>query len=172
MAAEMAATTCEWLHLLQKFDQAEGWAGYGLISCAHWLSWTCSVSAGTARDYLRVARALPSLPLIDQAFAAGRLSYSKVRAIVRVADRVDEQVLLDQALVQTVSQLERTVRQFRRIDGDGIAQQRRRRAAWHWDDDGMLVLSARLPPDEGALLVAALERMRSDRTNTAESVAA
>ena len=66
MAAEMAATTCEWLHLAaRKFDQAEGWAGPGLLSCAHWLSWTCSVSPGTARDYLRVARTLPTLPLID-----------------------------------------------------------------------------------------------------------
>ncbi len=162
MAAEMAATTCEWLHLLERFDRAEGWAGPGLLSCAHWLSWTCSVSPGTARGYLRVARALPTLPLVDAAFAAGRLSYSKVRAIVRAADRVDEAVLLEQALVQTVSQLERTIGQFRRLDGDGLAQQRRRRASWRWDDDGMLVLSARLPPDEGALLVAALEQMRSE----------
>jgi hypothetical protein len=168
MAADMAATTCEWLHLLAKFDRAEGWVGHGVLSCAHWLSWTCSVSPGTARDYLRVAKALESLPLIDEAFAAGRLSYSKVRAVVRVADRVEEGVLLDQALVQTVSQFERTVRQFRRLDGDGLSQQRRRRATWHWDDDGMLVLSARLPPDEGALLVAALERMRGDRTGCSE----
>ena len=162
MAAEMAATTCEWLHLLERFDKVEGWAGHGLLSCAHWLSWTCSVSPGTARGYLRVARALPTLPLVDAAFAAGRLSYSKVRAIVRVADRVDEAVLLEQALVQTVSQLERTIGQYRRLDGDGLAQQRRRRASWQWDDDGMLVLSARLPPDEGALLVAALEQMRTE----------
>jgi hypothetical protein len=168
MAAEMAATTCEWLHLLEQFDRAEGWAGHGLLSCAHWLSWTCSVSPGTARNYLRVARALPGLPLINAAFAAGKLSYCKVRAMVRVADRVDEQVLLDQGLVQTVSQLERTVRQFRRLDGDGLAQQRRRRATWRWDDDGMLVLSARLPPDEGGLLIAALERMRNDHDGRPE----
>jgi hypothetical protein len=168
MAAELAATTREWLHLLEQFERAEGWAGHGLKSCAHWLSWTCSLSAGTAREYLRVARALPNLPLIDQAFAAGRLSYSKVRAVVRVADRVDEQVLLDQALVQTVSQLERTVRQFRRLDGSGLDQQRRRKASWHWDDDGMLVLTARLPSDEGALLVAALERMRTNQVGNAE----
>lgn len=168
MAAEMAATTCEWLHLLEQFDRAEGWAGHGLLSCAHWLSWTCSISPGTARSYLKVAHALPALPLIDAAFAAGKLSYSKVRAMVRVADRVDEHVLLEQAMVQTVSQLERTVRQFRRLDGDGLAQQRRRRATWHWDDDGMLVVSARLPADEGALLVAALEQMRNDHDGRSE----
>ena len=161
MAADLAAATCEWLHLIEEFDRAEGWAGYGIKSCAHWLSWTCSLSPAAAREHVRVARALPGLPLIDAAFAAGTLSYSKVRAVVRVADRVDESVLLQQASVQTVSQLERTVRQVRRNDGDGLEQQRRREASWFFDDDGMLVLSARLPPDEGALLVAALEAVRT-----------
>ncbi len=170
-AADMAGMTREWLHMIGEFDRNSGWSGYGITSCAHWLSWTCSVSPVTAREYVRVARALSGLPLVDAAFAAGRLSLSKVRAITRVADRVDEQVLLDQALVQTASQLERTVRGFRRADGDGLVQQRKRRAGWHWDDDGMLVLSARLPPDEGALLVAALNRA-TDRLRPPENTSA
>ncbi len=160
MAANLAASTCEWLHLIGQFDRAEGWAGVGIQSCAAWLSWTCSVAPGTAREYVRIARMLPALPLVDEAFTAGRLSYSKVRVLAQVAGEVDEAVLVEQAQVQTVSQLERTVRAYRR--GDGRDQQRKRRAVWRWDDDGMLVLSARLPPDEGALLLAALERARDD----------
>lgn len=160
MAADLAASTCEWLHLIEQFDRAGGWAGVGVASCAAWLSWTCSVSPATAREYVRVARSLPLLPEIDAAFAAGRLSYSKVRVLVTIAAEVDESVLLKQAHIQTVSQLERTVRSFRR--GGGWHQEKERRAAWRWDGDGMLIVSARLPPDEGALLIAALERSRED----------
>lgn len=160
MAADLAATTCQWLHLIERFDRENGWAGVGIASCAAWLSWTCSISKSTAREYVRVARSLPQLPLVDAAFAAGRLSYSKVRVLVKVAAEVDEATLLEQAQVQTVSQLESTVRAFRR--GDGWSQECRRRASWHWDDDGMLCLSARLPADEGALLLAALEQSRGD----------
>lgn len=160
MAADLAASTCEWLHLIERFDRDGGWAGVGVSSCAAWLSWACSVSPVSAREYVRVARSLPLLPQVDAAFAAGRLSYSKVRVLVTVAAEVDESILLQQAHVQTVSQLERTIRAFRR--GGGWQRERERRASWRWDDEGMLVVSARLSPDEGALLVAALERSRED----------
>ncbi|MEO7125958.1 MAG: DUF222 domain-containing protein [Nakamurella sp.] len=172
MAADLAASTCEWLHLIEQFDKQGGWAGVGIASCAAWLSWTCSVSPATAREYVRVARSLPLLPQIDEAFAAGKLSYSKVRVLVTVAAEVDEVVLLEQAQVQTVSQLERTVRAFRR--GDGWSHERARRASWRWDDDGMLIVSACLPPDEGALLIAALEQSRegSERASAEASEAA
>lgn len=158
LAADLAAPTCEWLRLIEQSDRRKGWAGVGIASCAAWLSWTCSISPATAREYLRVARSLPLIPLISAAFAAGELSYSKARVLVTVAAEVDESVLLAQARAQTVSQLERTVRAFRH--GDGWAQQQTRRAMWRWDDDGMLVLSARLPPAEGALVLAALEQAR------------
>ena len=160
MAADLVASLCAWLHLVAEFDRARGWADAGMQSCAAWLSWTCSVAPGTAREYVRIARALRLLPLVDAAFAAGQLSYSKVRLLVQVATEVDEVVLVQQAQVQAVSQIERTVREFRR--SAGWSQQRKRRATWRWDEDGMLVLSARLPADEGALLLAALERARDD----------
>ncbi len=160
MAADLASSLCEWLHLIEEFDRKRGWEEAGLQSCAAWLSWTCSVAPGTAREYVRIARVLPLLPLVDAAFAAGRLSYSKVRILAQVASEVDEEVLLDQALVQTCSQLERTVRSYRRTDG--WSQQRKRRVVWRWDDDGMLVMTTRLPADEGAILVAAMECSSDD----------
>ncbi|MGS0688952.1 DUF222 domain-containing protein, partial [Nakamurella sp. GG22] len=158
LAAGLAASTGGWLRLIAEFDRRKGWAQWGIKSCAHWLAWACSVAPGAAREYVRVASALVSLPLLDAAFAAGRLSYSKVRAATRVADRVPESTLLEQALVHTAAQLERLVRAYRKVDGTGTAQQHRRRARWFFDEDGMLVLTARLPADEGAVLVAALEQ--------------
>ncbi len=158
LAAGLAASTGGWLRLIAEFDRRKGWAQWGIKSCAHWLAWACSVAPGAAREYVRVASALTSLPLLDAAFAAGRLSYSKVRAATRVADRVPEATLLEQALVHTASQLERLVRAYRKVDGTGTSQQQRRRARWFFDEDGMLVLTARLPADEGAVLVAALEQ--------------
>jgi Domain of unknown function (DUF222) len=160
LAGRLASLTREWLVLVGEFDRRKGWAQWGIKSCAHWLSWACSVTPGAAREYVRVAAALAGLPLLDAAFGAGRLSYSKVRAVTRVAGRVSEQTLLEQALVHTAAQLERVVRGYRRADGAGVEQQRRRRAQWFFDEDGMLVLTARLPADEGGIVVAALEQAR------------
>jgi hypothetical protein len=106
----------------------------------------------------RLASALTGLPVLDAAFGSGQLSYSKVRAVTRVADRVDEQTLLEQTLVHTAAQLERVIRGYRKADRAGLDQQQRRRARWFFDDDGMLILTARLPADEGAIVVAALEQ--------------
>ena len=162
LAGRLAASTCEWLRLIAEFDRRKGWAQWGVVSCAHWLSWACSVGVGAAREYVRVATALVGLPLVDAAFAAGRLSYSKVRALTRVADRIDEQTLLDQGLVHTASQLERVVRGYRKAEGIGLEQRRRRRARWFWDEDGMLVVSARLTSDDGAVVVAALQQAQQE----------
>lgn len=156
MAGQLAAFTQQWLRLIAEFDRRKGWAQWGVKSCAHWLAWACSVAPGAAREYVRVSAALTTLPLIDEAFSQGRLSYSKVRAVTRVADRVEERTLLEQAELHTAAQLERLVRGYRKADGAGLEQQRRRKARWFFDEDGMLVLTARLPADEGAVLVAAL----------------
>src|SRR3954447_740203 len=82
----LGAATAAWLGLVAEFDEREGWGGVGIVSCAHWLAWQCGMSPGAAREHVRVARSLAGLPVTAQAFAAGQLSYSKVREITRVAD--------------------------------------------------------------------------------------
>src|SRR6478609_7501803 len=161
MAARLAAETREWLVLVAEFNRRKGWAGWGMRSMAHWLSYSCSVTPGVAREYVRVATALTGLPLLGKAFGEGRLSYSKVRAVTRVADRVDEATLLEQGLVHSAAQLEKVVRGYRKAERPDRDPAARRRARWFFDEDGMLVLSARLTADEGALLVAALEQART-----------
>lgn len=84
LAGRLAAAQSRFLTLLAEFDDRAGWAGPGLKSCAHWLSWRIGMSLRTAHEHVRVAHALRRLPLVAEAFAAGKLSYSKVRAITRV----------------------------------------------------------------------------------------
>src|SRR5215217_7094881 len=83
-AVRLAAATAAWLRLVAEFDERGGWHGVGIHSCAHWLSWQCGLGPGAAREHVRVAKALASLPRIEAAFAAGQLSYSKVRALTRI----------------------------------------------------------------------------------------
>src|SRR2546430_2040067 len=55
---------------IRRFDEVEGWAEQGAKSCAHWLTWRIGLDPGTAREKVRVARALGTLAKIDEAFAA------------------------------------------------------------------------------------------------------
>ncbi|MCY3816326.1 MAG: DUF222 domain-containing protein, partial [Gammaproteobacteria bacterium] len=109
------AATAHFLALLAEFDRREGWAQHGVANCAHWLSWQCGIGAVAAREKVRTARALESLPKIQAAFVEGRLSYSKVRALTRVATGETEEELLHIALNGTAAHVERTVRGFRRV---------------------------------------------------------
>ncbi len=157
-AVRLAAATAAWLRLIAEFDRREGWHAHGVLSCGHWLAWQCGMSPGAAREHVRVARALSELPLLAAAFADGRISYSKVRAITRVAEPATERMLLDLAVEATAAQLERVVRAWRRNDrvDDGTVAVKRQFEHW-WDDDGMLVVRMRLGPEEGADFLAAVE---------------
>jgi hypothetical protein len=90
LAAHLAAATCRWLLLVAEFDARGGWAEWGVKSCAHWLSWRCGIGLHAAREQVRVANRLGELPLVCERFSTGELSYSKVRAITRVATRETE----------------------------------------------------------------------------------
>src|SRR6266700_1907741 len=89
LAGHLTAATCRFLVLLADFDARRGWASWEMSSCAAWLSWKCQMSSGAAREHVRVARALRDLPVIRGDFAAGRLSYAKVRALTRIATPQD-----------------------------------------------------------------------------------
>src|SRR3954466_16159373 len=85
-AGRIAAAQAELLAWIAEFDRREGWSGTGLLSCAHWLSWRIGLSPSAARGEVGVARRLEDLPEVAAAFADGRASYSKVRAVTRVAE--------------------------------------------------------------------------------------
>jgi Domain of unknown function (DUF222)/HNH endonuclease len=164
LAAHIHAATCRWLGLVAEFDRREGWASWGCKSCAHWLSYTCALGSGAAREHVRVARRLEELPEIRAAFERGELSYSQVRALSRVATPELEGRLLEIARHSTAAQLERVLRAYRgvlarELSAEEIAHGERYLTCQH-DDDGALLIRGRLPAEEGALLMAALEAGR------------
>jgi len=167
LAAHIHAATYRLLVLLCEFDEREGWAAPGFRSCAHWLSWRTGIASGAAREKVRTARALRSLPRIGEAMRKGELSFAKVRAITRVATPENETALLDVARSGTAAQVERIVRAWRRVDRleEAHADQQRhesRSLSLYIDDDGMYVVRGRLDPEAGALLEKALESAREE----------
>jgi hypothetical protein len=163
LAGHLAAATCRFLVLLADFDARRGWASWEMGSCAQWLSWKCQMSSGTAREHVRVARALRDLPVIRARFAAGRLSYAKVRALTRIAAPATEAGLAGLAGPMTANQLERFARAHRQVTQAGDADARvRRRLAWRFEEDGSLSGTFRLPPLAGAVLLKALRAACAD----------
>jgi hypothetical protein len=121
-AGRIAAAEAELLPWIAEFDRREGWAGTGLLSCAHWLSWKVGLSLGAAREQVRVARRLEELPAVAAAYRAGRISYSKVRAITRVAEPEDGIDWVEHARHSTAAQLEQVVRGVRRAQANEHAE--------------------------------------------------
>ena len=160
LAANIAAATGELLGLLREFDARNGWTGFA--SCAEWLSWRTGLTPGAAREHVRVARALAGLPRLRDALRRGAVSYSKVRAVTRVATPETEQALLDVALAGTAAHVEQIVRTWRRVDRAAEAAEDAQRhvsrslATWV-DEDGMVVLRGRLAPEVGAVVRRALD---------------
>lgn len=113
VASYAAAARCRLLLLVAELERRGAWNEWGVRSCAHWLNWQCGISLHTAREHVRVAVALPSLPLTVSFFERGELSYAKVRAITRAATPANEELLVSYAKMATASQLEQIVRGMR-----------------------------------------------------------
>ncbi len=162
LAGHLNAANARLLALIAELDRRQGWAEWGVKSMAHWLNWQCGIALGAARERVRVARALTELQQVAAAMAEGRLSYSKVRAVTRVATPANEDYFLNIALHGTASHVEEVVRAYRRaLDAEELTreavQQRDQSLWWHTEPDGSLVVRARLPAEVGALFVRALQ---------------
>jgi hypothetical protein len=162
LAGHLNAAHARWLALIAEFDRRQAWAEWGVKSCAYWLNWKCGLDLGAAREKLRVAHALEGLPRISESMATGKLSYSKVRAMTRVADASNEEYFLNIALHGTASHVEKLVRSYRRVRESQeltreACQQAGRELTWFHDDDGSLVIRARLPAESGAMFLRALQ---------------
>jgi hypothetical protein len=150
------------LVLVREFDDRFGWKKWSFKSCAEWLAWRSSIGLSAAREKVRSAHALRALPAISAAFADGRLSYSKVRALTRVAHLHDEDLLLAYALETTLPNVEERCRQIRNVAPDSVHHARR---AWEnrsltvWRDEGRgtLRLTVEVPIEDGELIVRALD---------------
>ena len=160
--------TYRFLELLGEFDRTRGWARHGLANCAQWLNWQCGINGSAAREKVRVARALDDLPKISDSFRQGRVSYSKVRAMTRVATPDNEATLLNIALHGTASHVEKTVRKFVRVRRDmdrhyAEAVHLSRYLDWWHEDDGSFRLQARLAPEVAEVIRQAIEAAESEQ---------
>ncbi|MCB9601928.1 MAG: DUF222 domain-containing protein [Sandaracinus sp.] len=172
LSSHLDAATYRQLVLIRQLDESGHWASAGATSCAAWLSWRIGMNGTAARERLRIAHALRELPKIADAMRTGTISYSKVRAIVRVATPKMEDQLLEFAHDATAAQLERIcrgVRQRQLLDAedDALDEAQRLRRAYESRDvvlrargDGTVQVVATLMPDEAQRVFTAVETMR------------
>lgn len=151
------------LELIERLDASQPWRHEQMPSFAHWLNAHCGLDLVTAREKVRIAHALPKLRLIRDAFRNGELSYSKVRAITRVADWSNEAELVAVAKANTAAHVVRIVREMRQVErlkesSAAFAAYRHRTFTCHTDEDGTLIFEGRLPAEQASVLLQALDR--------------
>src|SRR3984957_12867564 len=157
LAGHLTAATCQFLLLVADFDERQGWADWEMTSCAAWLSWKCQVAPGTAREQVRVARSLTQYPLVRREFAAGRMSYAKVRALTRIITPETEADLVEMATPMTAGQLERFAQAHRRVSTAGDQGSRpARKLTWCPAGDQDYQFRAVLPAEAAAVIFQAL----------------
>jgi hypothetical protein len=171
LSAHLDAATHRLLECIRDFDESGGWADQGALSCAHWLTWRVGWDLGTARERVRVARALGKLPAIAAALHSGGLSYAKVRALTRVATPGNEALLLTIALFSTGAQLEQLCRGYRSVVEAGKTAPEERSVRRRLLPGGKVKLEMVLEADEADLVTRALDRAREVRAGQAAAAA-
>ncbi len=164
LAAQINAATYQFLKFIAEFDRRGGWSGAGIRSCSHWLNWKCGIAHSAAREKVRVAHCLDELPLINEAFEQGHISYSKVRALTRVATNANEDYFLMISEYGTASHMEQLVRKYQQVERNQQPKQQdsqyqQRKLTYYQDDDGMWIINGKLPQEEGGLIVKAIEEV-------------
>jgi len=177
LSAHIHAATYRLLELIREYDDSHGWTGPGLNSCAHWLNWKCGINLGAAREKLRVAHALKELPKISDQFRLGEVSYSKVRAMTRVATEKNEEFLLMIARHGTAAHVERVVRNYRKVKRIEALEHDNechaiRELDWYFDENDCLVLKGRFTPDQGAVIKKVLDLIMDEDFEEQKDVSA
>lgn len=164
LARRMNADTYRLLMLVREFDDRLGWAKWSFRNCAEWLAWRCGLSLSAARERVRTAQALREMPAVSAAFADGRLSYSKVRALTRVVQWHDEDRLVAYALRTTAAQVEERCREIRNaspdesVGGAWRAWERRALTISRNASRGVMTITVDVPIEEGEVIAQAIER--------------
>ena len=173
-SGRLAAATCKWLLMVADFDARHGYLSFRLASTAQWLSHACGIAQRTAAEHVRVARSLRLFPPLAAEMGAGRLSFSQVRAISRLAAPGEDGLvadLIELARHGTVAQLEVMVRGLRTVDHNDTNTDPGEYLKQSWTADSRWQLSARLDPERGALVGAAIKAvMQRDDCSPAEAL--
>ena len=147
--------------LVVELDRSGEWAADGAVTCAHWIADALGVEVSTGREWLRIGRALELLPEIEASFGSGRLSYSKVRTLTRIATPDHDAELCRLALDVPAGRLGPVLAAWLAGHEEPEETDHRQRAArchsWRTDPDGMVAGWYRLPPAAGRELTAAVD---------------
>ena len=200
LAGQINAATYRFLKMIAEFDRRKAWVGPGIRSCAYWLAWKSGLDITVAREKVRVAKALVGLPKTNGAFEKGELSYSKVRAMTRVATAENESYLLNIAQYGTTEHVVKLAGAFRTVsraeDFDGadamsvmgelndsvvvseheldLRREQKlyeaRGVSCYQDDDGLWIIKAKLPAEAGGLLVKVITEL-GDQLAAADNTA-
>jgi len=158
---QWAAGHYELVRLTVALDESQEWAYDGAPSCAHWVAEALDIEVCTAREWLRIGRALAQLPEIDRAFEQGRLSYTKVRALTRVAKSETEAELCVLAERVPAGRLGCALAAWQtRRETPAQTEARQwaaRRFGWRVDVDGMVAGFFRLPPLDAVALTGGVD---------------
>ena len=171
MAARINLADWRFVKLIAAMDRTRGWREGGYCNLGNWLDHRCGLGPCAARERIRIGRALERLPHIDAAFRDGVISYSKVRAITRVATPDTDVMLLAIAEGSSAAQLESLVRTYERVGADDqkrVSSEERRSLNWYYED-GMLVITAAVPAERGALVIKALQQVVDGRKDEREA---
>ncbi len=173
LSTRINAETYELLVLIRQFDERAGWLRWGLANCAEWLHWRCDFGMNAAREKVRVAHALKSLPVTSAAFSSGQLSYSKVRAMTRVVAAHSEMEFVDFALQTTTARVEERCRELRcgQTDSTDVANRAHTNRSLRISrnaEQGTMTFTAELPIEVGELVEKALDKARDDSLSSAE----
>jgi hypothetical protein len=172
LAAHIDAAMHGLLTVIREFDQARGWAKQGALSCAHWLAWRIGWDLTTARERLRVAKKLGELPIVDEELRLGAMSYSKARAISRVATASNEQLWVEYAKRMPASGLDNLCRSFASVVSNVAMQAEhvaaKRAVTRRTRDDGMVKIELILTNDEAAMVWAAINAGTTENATTAD----
>ncbi len=176
LAGHLAAGECRWLLLVGEYDRRKGYESWGCHSIVQWLGWHCGLNTRAARERVRVAHCLEVLPAISEQFSLGKISYSKTRALTRVATPKNEADLLMISEHATASQVERVVRSYRSVLSN--EEERQENNVSHAKrylridpcDDGSFVINGRLQGETAKILIKALEAALEETNQEQEPV--
>ncbi len=161
MAGHIDLADWRFIKLIAAMERTRSWREGGYCNLGNWLDHRCGLGPCAARERIRIGRALAKLPRIDAAFRDGVISYSKVRAITRVATPETDAMMLAIAEGSSAAQLESLVRTYERVGGidrKRASSEHRRGLSWRYED-GMLVITAAVPAERGALVIKALQQV-------------
>ena len=162
--AELCAASAALLETIAGLEEADSWSEDDETSLSCFLAARLGARAATAREWVRVARALRALPKIRRAHAEGFLSWDQLRPLTRFATTETDEQLSVEALEMSVPQLYREAarhekRRRRQVESDHQA----RYVRMGWDDEGRFFnFEGSLSGEQGANFEAAV-RQRAEQ---------